>query len=324
MRLGRGIRRALAAFLVAAAPVAAAGEKAPERVVSVNLCTDQLALILGAPGQVASVSHWAARPAASNLHREARALPLNGGGAEEVYLMRPDLVLAGTYTNRASVALLRRLGVRVELFPPARSFEEVTAALRRMGRLLGREARAAEAVAAFEARLAAIRARARALPREAGAFLYPNSYTAGAGTLASGVLDAAGLDNAAAELGLEGPSQISLEALVMLDPFLVRTEHISGAGAGRAFEPARHPALDRLAARGRGARIPERWQACGTPFVARAVEALVEARLAARVGRGGAARAAPDARRARSGPQKESLSPAKPAIPWVSKLSTSR
>ena len=102
---------------VGALPAAA---EAPARVVSMNLCTDQLAMLLAAPGQLQSVSHLARDPMSSTMVDEARAYPENRGGAEQIFLMHPDLVLAGSYTSLASVTLLRGLGVRVEQLEPAR------------------------------------------------------------------------------------------------------------------------------------------------------------------------------------------------------------
>jgi iron complex transport system substrate-binding protein len=274
----RRLLAAVTALGLLAAPAAA--QEPPARVVSMNLCTDQLALLLAAPGQLVSVSDWAARPAASNMAEEARALRLNSGSAEEIFLMAPDLVLAGSFTNRASVDMLRRLGLRVAVVPPARSMAETVARIREVGGLLGREAAAERLVAGFEAALAGQAARAARLRREPGAYHYPNGYTSGADTLASEVMDRAGLENAAAALGLSGAARLGLERLVMLEPFLVRTAPISGARSGRAYETADHPALAELARRVGGARFAERLQVCGTPFLAEAVAALVDARTA--------------------------------------------
>lgn len=269
--------RCLAAALALLASGAAA---APERVVSMNLCTDQLALMIAAPGQLVSVSAWSRKPSASNLAAAAQALPANRGSAEQVFLMAPDLVLAGSFTDHAAVAMLRRLGVRVEVFPPAASVAEIRTRIRRIGALLGQEARAAEIVAAFDDRLDALARRAAALGRDEGAYHYPNNYTAGSGTLAAEAMDRAALDNAAAALGIAGVGRLDLETLVMLRPFLIRSEHISGAERGRSFATARHPALEGLAEAG-GVTVAERWQVCGTPFLAETVEAILEAREAA-------------------------------------------
>lgn len=267
--------RWLAALLCLIASTATAGP--PARVVSMNLCTDQLALMLAEPGQIVSVSHWSARPTASNLAEEAARLPLNRGSAEAVYLMRPDLVIAGTFTSHASVAMLGRLGIRVEIFPAAASMTDISAAILRMGALLGREAAAEALDARFRGQLAALADRAKRHPRMGAAYHYPNNYTSGAGTLEHEIMDRAGLDNLAAEQGLRETARIDLETLVMLRPFLIRTEPLSGTTPGRAFEAGRHPALAAVGETA-GARIATRWQVCGTPFVTRSIEALLDAR----------------------------------------------
>jgi iron complex transport system substrate-binding protein len=251
----------------------------PSRVVSMNLCTDQLALMLAAEGQLVSVSSWATRPAASNMAEAAQALEVHAGSAEQIFLLKPDLVLAGTFTSRATVDMLRRLGLRVELFPPAGSLADVTDMIHRMGSLLGREAAAAAVVGAFEGALDAEADRARGLEREDAAYHYANNYTSGADTLAAEVLARASFDNAAARLGLTGAARLDLETLVMTRPFLVRTDPISGASIGRSYETATHPALAALGADGRSATLAQRWQVCGTPFVVRAITALLDARL---------------------------------------------
>ena len=49
----------------------ATANEAPERVVSMNLCTDQLAMLLAGPGQLASVTYIATHPRASAMAEEA-------------------------------------------------------------------------------------------------------------------------------------------------------------------------------------------------------------------------------------------------------------
>lgn len=261
-------------LLILALPAAAQ----PARVVSLNLCTDQLALLLAAPGQLVSVTRLALDPGSSNLPEAAAAIPAHAGGAEEVFLLRPDLVLAGTFTDRQTIDMLRRLGLTVELFPPARSTAEIAAALRRMGALLGREPEAEAAVAAFEAELAALAARAAPLPRARAAYYYANDYTSGAGTLEDEILDRAGFDNAVAAAGLAGIRRLPLERFLLERPFLVRTVDIAGSAPALAHATLAHPALRAIAAGG-SATLDQRWQVCGTPFVTRAIAALIDARL---------------------------------------------
>ncbi|MEM1160091.1 MAG: ABC transporter substrate-binding protein [Pseudomonadota bacterium] len=260
--------------MVVALPLAA--HSAPDRVVSMNLCTDQLAMLVG-PEQVVSVSYLASDPRSSAMAKEAEAYRANRGLAEEIFLLKPDLVIAGTYTTRATVALLRKLGIPVIAFDPANSLGDVRARIKQMGEALGQRDRAASLIARFDADLKAARAKTQERPR--AATYYANSYTSGPGTLAGSIMDAAGLANIAIERGLDTGGTIALEELIIENPDMIIT--------GRPFEtPAlaeevlRHPALADLRQRAATAPVADRDWVCGTPFVIAAVRRLVAARNA--------------------------------------------
>ena len=286
-RSERRLRRAAAALgLWLGLCVAAAGpggaEEAPQRVVSINLCTDQLAMMLAAPGQLHSVTNLAADPRVSAMAEEAAAYPLNRGRAEDIYLMRPDLVLAGRYTARPTVAMLRRLGIPVVVFDPALSLDEVRDRMVKMGAALGREEAAARAVADFDARLAALREDVARRPR--AALYYANGYTAGDRTLAGQILLAAGFENVAVSAGLAAGGRLPLELLALSDPEALVTAR-PHPGASRAEEILDHPVVRALRrSRAAGAFTDRDW-ACGTPHVLGAVEELAALRRALPEGR---------------------------------------
>ncbi|MCI4662368.1 MAG: ABC transporter substrate-binding protein [Neomegalonema sp.] len=256
----------------------AVAEPGARRVVSINLCTDQLAMLLAAPGQLASITYWAREPHASMMVEEARAYPLNDARAEQVYLLAPDLVLASDFTDPTTLEMLRRLGIRVETFASANSIDDIKRLLRKMGAVLGQEQRAEMVIAGFERDLAALAERAAVLPAQDAAYHYPNNYTAASGTLADEVLALAGLGNAARKLGKQGFTRLDLESLILEKPFLVRSRHIGAQEIGRSFEAAQHPAMKALAVPGRSALLQSRWTVCGLPSVIRAVAALIAAR----------------------------------------------
>lgn len=269
----------MAAVLAGLVLFCGAGAAAPARVVSANVCTDQLAMLLAAPGQLVSVSHLARDPMASAMAEAARGLPVNRGGAEEIFLMRPDLVLAGSEAAQTGVAMLRRLGVRVELFAPERSLEDVRASIARMGAVLGRERAAARMLAGFDARLAALRADTGG-PRPRAALYHANGYAPGEGSLAGAMLRAAGFANIAAERGIAGGGHLPLEVLVMAGPDLVVTgPRFPGASRGEAL--LEHPALAGL----RRAELADARWVCGTPMLLDALDELVALRR--RIGGGG-------------------------------------
>ena len=273
------LARALALLLALAAPAAAA----PARVVSINLCTDQYAMLLADPGQLVSISHVARDPGSSAMAAEAARWPVNSGMAEEVFGLAPDLVLAGTFTTRATVGLLRRLGVPVVEIQPETSLDSIPTSLRRVGAALGQTARAEAMAAAFEAELAALRAAGASQPRPTAALHYANGYTSGAGTLADSVVAAAGFDNAATRRGLSGLVRMPLETLVMATPDLVIQ--------GSRYDPPSlaeavldHPALAAATADAAQAAVSDSRWVCGGPFTLDAVRALaaIRDRLAAR------------------------------------------
>lgn len=273
------VRRSRIVSLTAALVLAGAAAlaEAPARVVSINLCTDQLAMLVAAPGQLVSVSMLAADPRASAMAEAAGAIPANRGGAEEIVTLRPDLVLAGRFSDPATIAMLRRLGIRVELFELTTRLDEIPGQLRRTGALLGREARAEALVAAFEARRAALAPGPG--PRPVAAIFHPNGYTQGGGTLSDDILAHAGFDNLAARLGRRGGGRLALEDLILADPDLLIVSRPYPA-TSRAEEVVGHPALRALQA----ARDPEYtgpdWT-CGTPHVLDAVERLARRRAPA-------------------------------------------
>ena len=100
---------AVTVLSAAALAPAADGAVKPTRVVSMNLCVDEQVLRLAEPKNIASVT-WLAREN-SNVSQLAAQVPINHGLAEEIIPQNPDLVLAGIYTTRAAVALLKRTSI---------------------------------------------------------------------------------------------------------------------------------------------------------------------------------------------------------------------
>ena len=125
----------LAASLALAAPVEAAP---PARVASLNLCTDELLLLLAAPGQIASVTHLAQQPAETPLWRQARRYARNDGSLLSVVPHSPDLVVTMGGGARDRLRIAERLGIRTIDLPFAQSIADVEASIARLAAALGR------------------------------------------------------------------------------------------------------------------------------------------------------------------------------------------
>src|SRR5262249_34405 len=130
------------------------------RVASINACTDQLLLALADPGQIAGLSPYSRDPQRSWAAAKAAAFPRLSGEAEDVLVLRPDVVVAGRFPKRATRELLKEKGLRVVEFDAARSLDDVRKQMLRMGDLLGHPERAAAEVAKLDAALKRTRAAA--------------------------------------------------------------------------------------------------------------------------------------------------------------------
>ena len=69
-------------------------------------------------------------------------MPINHGLAEQIVAADPDLVLAGTFTTRIAVGMLKRTAIPVVDFGVPRSFDEVRQQIRDVAALVQAEDRA--------------------------------------------------------------------------------------------------------------------------------------------------------------------------------------
>lgn len=259
-------------FVVLIALFAARAEaQPPQRVMSINLCTDQLALLLLPRDRIVSVSWLARDRALSAMFREAQSVPVNHGASEEVLRARPDIVLAGTFSTRATVETLRALRAPLVEVAPAESWDDIRRVTRQVGEALGERAKADAALARMDATLARLASTAPAY-RPVVAFWSGPGMAPGAGTLSDAVVEAAGARNLARELGITGFGALDAERLIAAAPDLLITAEATPSPSLRR-EAASHPAISNRW-RGRMLSVPEALTSCGGPFTADAAVQL--------------------------------------------------
>ncbi len=255
----------------------------PERIVSINLCTDQILLDLVPRERIRAISHLASDRSVSALYDRVAGIAATRGEAEAVLALDPDLVLAGAYSTPATGAVLERLGRRVEKVPAAQDIEGIKAVVRRVAEAEGERERGEAVVGAFERWLAEAvgdTGRSEAGKRPSALVYQVNNIASGSGNLADNVLAAAGFTNHAVHLGLGAGGKLALESLIASPPdLLVLTGPVDEYRTVTA-DNLRHPALARLRAERATVTVPWRYWLCGTPYVAEAVRRLVEARKA--------------------------------------------
>jgi iron complex transport system substrate-binding protein len=262
----QGVAIAIALALATLTPARAAPAARPQRVMSLNACTDQLVLMLLPPERIVSVTYLAPDAAPSpEWARKARAVGVNHGLAEEVLAQKPDLVIGAALSASQARGLARAAGLRVLDVDAAESFEDIRRVTRQIAEAAGESARGEALIGRMDADLALLkrtepRQRLRAIGWD-GAGRVP-----GRGSLFDAILTAAGGVNLGAGEGAFEKS-VNLEQLLALNP---RPDLLLYAAAGAdgptlRSEAVLHPVIAQAYA-GRRIAVPD--YRCGTPQAA--------------------------------------------------------
>lgn len=279
LRLGHA-RALLLACLVTVSAASTAGEPdGPRRIVSINICGDLLALTLAPRERVASVTFLAGDSLWSPIAALAEGMARNHGNAEEVLSLDPDLVLAGRYTARDTVNLLRRLGYPVLELDIAESLDDARAQIRTAAAAMGVASAGEAMIGDLDVRLAAGGAGGDGA-RPLAVVYGPNGYTLGPRSLSGALVALAGFDNLAARAGIPRVGPLPMEQLLLARPDLLILESESSHAPALATGMLAHPALAGLRERIAVVEIPRPLWSCPGPWLADALDRLSTARQA--------------------------------------------
>ncbi|HWY64794.1 MAG TPA: ABC transporter substrate-binding protein [Rhizomicrobium sp.] len=230
------IMRAIAAAVLFLLPGAAGA--APQHIMSLKVCTDELLLDLVPPSRIASVTFLSREKAGLKYWPQAAALPVNHGTAEEILTTRPDLILTDPFMAPSLRPLLAKTGARIVEVPPAENFDQIRSVTRLVAKAVGEEARGEALIARMDADLAALQARRPQKPLTVAGW-GTGGYVPGTGGLFNAMLTAAGARNV--ERGAFG--YYDVESLIAANPdVLVYGDTYSGTTSLRADQDS-HPAL---------------------------------------------------------------------------------
>ena len=264
------------AFVVISSVISASALAAAlPRIASMNVCTDQLLLPLADPEQILGLSPFSRDAWQSWAADDARKYPRLSGGAEDVLVLKPDVVVASLFDKRSTRELLKAHGLRVTEFSVPRNADEVKAQIRKMGEIAGHSDRATAEIVRIDGAVA----RARNVVLEKHYSVLPLSrrgWVFGKDSLISSLLSEVGLFNAAADLELGTGGFASLETIVKTRPDLLVVSEAGDRAEddGRAF--LLHPALERFYPLEKRIVLPERLTVCGGVMLAEALDVLVK------------------------------------------------
>jgi iron complex transport system substrate-binding protein len=267
--------RSMAIAMLGGMSVAPARAADLPRIASMNVCTDQLLLSLADPEQILGLSRYARDNVQSWAADNARRYRVLSGGAEDILVLKPDVVVASLFDKRSTRELLKEKGLHLAEFAVPRNLDEAKAQISRMGEIVGHPDRAAAEIARLDSAIT----RARGIVADKHYRVLPLSrrgWVSGSDSLVSSLLAETGLFNAAGDLGVASGGYASLEAIVNLKPdfILVADAGDTAEDDGKAF--LLHPALERFYPPAKRIVIPERLTVCGGVMLADALDVLVK------------------------------------------------
>ncbi len=248
----------------------------PRRIVSTYLGADELLASLVAHDRVVAVSAYADDPATSNCHGVyPPGVPRLRTDPERILSLTPDLVCVAGFTEPEALRLAVGTGLPILRWSRYDSFADIIAKIELYGAALGEEARAARMSAELETLLISLSARLAGARPVRVLYYDPPTYTMGRGTLVGEILARAGGANVVEELGIVGPGQIELEAVLGLEPEAIVMPRYADNGS-RVDELVASAVWRQVPAvrAGRVHEIPGSWIATVSHHAARGLERI--------------------------------------------------
>lgn len=233
-------RQLLTLLLSLSLSLSAWGAAAPQRIASLNLCTDQVLLELVDVSRLVSITFLSQQTAYSPHWQLASQINSNRGLAEEIIPQQPDLILSTQYATLASNRILQQLAFPLVLVEQPQSLDGLEGYVMRIANLTGDSEKAKTRLAQLQQRLAALTLPAQ---KPTALILGPNGHTAGNNSIKGEILQLAGFDNLASRAGIESFGQLNLEQLLRLDPDYLLLDDASTNRQSRAQSILQHPVL---------------------------------------------------------------------------------
>ncbi|MFN7029414.1 MAG: ABC transporter substrate-binding protein [Sphingopyxis sp.] len=248
---------------------AAKAPAVPQRIVSINLCADQLVLALADRSQIAGLTKNATDREMSGEAVAARGIRLLSNSAEQILAIEPDLIVGMPASRSAALAALPQHEYPLLDLETANTLDEIHTSIGQTAAAVGHPARGDALIARMQRELAG-------LPKpgegRVAAYYQRRGYMTGTGTLIDELMARVGLVNLAGKLGKPPLSQLSLEEMVAAKPDFLIVESATDKVIDQGSEMLHHPALKDIPR----ISVPQAWTVCGSPAYTQAARSMVE------------------------------------------------
>jgi iron complex transport system substrate-binding protein len=275
----------------------------PEKIVSINLCTDELLLQLVAPERVAAVTKFSADPEVSTVADSAKDIKKIQGGIEAVQACGPDLLIGGKFSNKETLRFFKSSGIPVLTFGLPRNFEDIYADIRKLAEAVGETPKGEAIIRQMRTELAVLKPEPlrnavilrpqaeeskseilrplrtqdddRKSFQKRAFFFQSGGLVPGSGTFENAIMEAAGLENLAVTAGIRDYGSLSLEKLIGMRPDVLIFSSDQKQKPTVRGEVLHHPAIRKALPGVKTVTLPPAILNCGSPASVEAVRILV-------------------------------------------------
>jgi iron complex transport system substrate-binding protein len=257
-----------AGLLWAASPAPLAKAPAvPQRIVSINLCADQLVLALADRKQIAGLTKNATDIEMSGEAAKAKDIPLLSNSAEQILAIEPDLIVGMPASRSAALRALPEQSYPLLDLATANTLDEIYTSIRQTAVAIGHPERGDALIARMKSELAGLPKPGKG---RVAAYYQRRGYMTGTGTLIDELMTRVGLVNLAGKLGKPPLSQLSIEEMVAAQPDYLIVESATDKVADQGSEMLHHPALKDIPR----ISLPQAWTVCGSPAYTQAARSM--------------------------------------------------
>ena len=245
----------------------------PTRIVSLDYCADQFVLKFADRDQILAISPDANKYF-SYMRDHANGVPTVRAIAEDVLILKPDLVVRSYGGGSNATAFFERAGIPVLQVGWASTIDGDTPGaiphiIQSMADGLGQTEKGQAVIRDYRARLSDLQSTAS---HKQTLYMARSGVSTGEGTLVHEMMIAAGLQNYAERSGWH---DLPLEKLALKRPEMVAATFFEGPGdASYRWSASRHPIAQRELEGANLVPLEGAWTSCGGWYILEAIEAL--------------------------------------------------
>ena len=206
----------------------------PQRIVTLSIYTDQIALGLVKTDRMAAVNNFLDDPKESVIVEKAKKIKekVKNPSIEQMVAWRPDLVIASEWTSPEAIAAYIDFGMPVVVCNKANNYEQVKECVRIISEAVGEREKGQQMLQKMDQELAAITDKVAEIPagqRKRVLLLSVMTEYGGIGSSYDDMCKKAGVVNTIAEAGIKNGQSLTKEMIIKCAPdVILMTDYTNG------------------------------------------------------------------------------------------------